>query len=105
MRNAQDAPGNVMVSLSKVKPTGCPANMRAIAKSRATASNCDQSGGYTELQLDVNEDLCTAERSRLCLWVQLKGASQVSHGSCRVATRWEKGTSLRTIHAAPACGL
>ena len=81
-----------MVSLSKAKPTGCPANMGAIANTRATVSRCDQSGGYAELLLNVNEDMCTSERSTLYLWVQVKGASQVSQQPASRFRVWGLGS-------------
>lgn len=71
----QDTADNAMVAVSKDKPTGCPADMGAIAGSRATVPSCGQSGGYAELQVNLDHDICTSERSTLYLWVQLKAAS------------------------------
>ena len=76
-RCLQDASDNVVVAVSRTKPTACPYDMAAAdrARNRATAT-ADCSGNAVSAVVDVG-NVCTSERTNVYLWVRILGAQTV----------------------------
>ena len=69
-----------MVALVRDEPSGaasCPADVASLPNSSQATAGCTARGGSASVLVDMG-DVCTEERSKLYLWVAIKGAQTVS---------------------------